>query len=253
MTDNPYASPNPESTPVPTKGVLKVRLLEIAIVPVVIIVVIAMMLPNVQRAREPARRTQCMNNLKYIGLALQQYHDVYGSLPPACTVDADGKRLHSWRTLILPFIDQIALYQKIDLSKAWDDPVNSEAAKTVIPNYSCTAAMGPRNYAYYVAIVGPDTCFPGEASRSLAELKDGPSQTLAVVEVNRENAVPWMSPMDVDEKYLLNIGPKSKLAHVGGIEVLFADGTVRFLSDKLKESTRRALMTADAHDTVGEW
>ncbi|MDB5343089.1 MAG: hypothetical protein JWP89_1466 [Schlesneria sp.] len=186
-------------------------------------------------------------------MALHQYHDTYGTFPPAYTVDVDGKRLHSWRTLILPFVDQIALYNKIDLAKAWDDPVNEEVAKTMLAIYRCPAVIGPPNNAYYVSIVGPDTCFPGAASRSLTEIKDGPSQTLAVVEVNLEDAIPWMSPMDVDEQYLLNVGPKSKEAHPLGIHALFADATVRFLSENLKESTRRALMTADAHDTVGEW
>ncbi len=253
MTENPYASPNPESKPVPPKSNLKVTLLQVAVVAAVVTVIIAMLLPNVQRAREPARRTQCKHNLKYISLALHQYHDTYGTFPPAYTVDADGKRLHSWRTLILPFLDQVALYNKIDLSKAWNDPVNEEIAKTMLPTYRCPAAIGSPNNAYYAAIVGPDTCFPGAASRSLAEIKDGTSQTLAVLEVNSENAVPWMSPMDVDEQYLLSVRPKSKVTHTGGLYALAADGTVRFLSENLKESTRRALMTSDAHDTVGEW
>lgn len=252
MTDNPYTSPASENNSVLPGWHLKI-ILQLIGVAAVVSILIVMLLPAVQRGREPARRTQCKNNLKQIGLALQQYHDTYGSFPPAYTVDADGKRLHSWRTLILPFIDQSALYNKIDLSKAWDDPVNEVFAKMMLPTYRCPAAKGPPNNAYYVAIVGTDTCFPGVASRSLAEIKDGTSQTLAVLEVNAENAVPWMSPMDVDEQYLLNVGPKSKVTHPGGQYALAADGTVRFLSDNLKISTRRALMTADAHDTVGEW
>ena len=66
--------------------------------------------------REPSRRSQCKNNLKQIGLALHNYHEKYQAFPPAYTVDATGKPLHSWRTLILPFVDQQALYDKIDLS-----------------------------------------------------------------------------------------------------------------------------------------
>jgi type II secretory pathway pseudopilin PulG len=252
MTDNPYTSPASENNPVLPGWHLKI-ILQLIGAAAVVSILIVMLLPAVHRGREPARRTQCKNNLKQIGMALQQYHDSYGSFPPAYTVDADGKRLHSWRTLILPFIDQVALYNKIDLSKAWDDPVNGEAARTMPAIYICPATIAPPNNAHYVAIVGADTCFPGAACRSLTEIKDGPSQTLAVVEVNMESTVPWMSPMDVDEKYVLNLNPKSKVAHVGGIEVLFADATVRFLSNNVKAGTRRALMTANAHDTVDEW
>src|SRR5262245_36536395 len=78
-------------------------------------------------SREAFRRVICANNLKQIGVALHSYHDKYGSLPPAYTVDASGKRLHSWRTLILPFLEGDDLYQKIDLTKPWDDPANKEA------------------------------------------------------------------------------------------------------------------------------
>src|SRR5260370_743998 len=67
-------------------------------------VVIALLLPQTS-SREPARRSQCKNNLKQIGLALHNYHDVYGSFPPAYFVDASGKPMHSWRVLILPFLD----------------------------------------------------------------------------------------------------------------------------------------------------
>ncbi len=65
-----------------------------------------LLLPAVQAAREAARRVQCSNNLKQIGLALHNYNAAYKSLPPPYTVDANGQKLHSWRTLILPFIEQ---------------------------------------------------------------------------------------------------------------------------------------------------
>src|SRR5207248_11120546 len=62
----------------------------------------ALMLPAVQQAREAARRTQCSNNLRQIGLALHNYAQVYGSFPPAFVADEEGKPMHSWRVLILP-------------------------------------------------------------------------------------------------------------------------------------------------------
>ena len=92
----------------------------------IIVVLIALMLPAMRSAREPARRTQCRYNLKQIGLALHEYEQAFGVLPPAYTVDAEGKRLQSWRVLILPYLDQAALYKLIDLTKPWDDPVRPD-------------------------------------------------------------------------------------------------------------------------------
>ncbi len=67
-------------------------------------VLVALMLPSVRRGREPARQVQCKNNLRNIALALRNYETEYHALPPAFTVDAEGKPLHSWRTLILPYL-----------------------------------------------------------------------------------------------------------------------------------------------------
>ena len=114
MTDNPYAAPNSVGNPAPLKSGFKITLLKVLAVVAIICVVIAFMLPATRRARPAARRTQCKNNLKQIGLALHNYHDLYGSFPPAFTVDSNGMPLHSWRTLILPFIDQLPLYQNVN-------------------------------------------------------------------------------------------------------------------------------------------
>ena len=116
MTENLYASPSPENDPVALKAGSKSWPLHLLWIVPVGCLVIALMLPAQRRAREPARRSQCKNNLKQIGLALHNYHETYGAFPPAYTVDADGKRLHSWRTLILPYLDQAPLYDKIDFS-----------------------------------------------------------------------------------------------------------------------------------------
>ena len=68
-------------------------------------------------AREAARRSQCKGNLKQIGLALLNYHDTFGCFPPAYIADADGKPMHSWRVLILPYIDNAQLYNQSSLRR----------------------------------------------------------------------------------------------------------------------------------------
>ena len=79
-------------------------LVELLVVIAIIGVLVALLLPAVQSAREAARRMSCSNNLKQLGLALHNYHDVYGSFPPAIVRDSDGSPLYSGRVLLLPFL-----------------------------------------------------------------------------------------------------------------------------------------------------
>src|SRR5262245_15742705 len=83
------------------------------------------LLPIGRYSPEAARRMQCSNHLKQIGLALQNYHDTFGSFPPAYIADSKGQPIHSWRVLILPFIEQRQLYDKYRFDEPWDGPNNS--------------------------------------------------------------------------------------------------------------------------------
>jgi len=86
-------------------------LVELLVVIAIIGVLIALLLPAVQQAREAARRMQCTNNLKQLGLAMHNYHDTYGSFPGAgFRHPGSGNRFYSWTMNILPFIEQNALY-----------------------------------------------------------------------------------------------------------------------------------------------
>src|SRR4051794_16491927 len=75
-------------------------------------------------ARSEARRLSCVNNLRQIGEALQNYHQSYDCFPPAFLVDPSGKPMHSWRILIIPFMDTSALYYNYNLSQPWNSPSN---------------------------------------------------------------------------------------------------------------------------------
>ena len=92
-------------------------LIELLVVIAIIAILIALLLPAVQQAREAARRSQCKNNMKQIGLALHNYHDVYNTFPPGYVGQTDvsilaGYGLWSWSALILPYIDQAPLYNQ---------------------------------------------------------------------------------------------------------------------------------------------
>jgi type II secretory pathway pseudopilin PulG len=231
-------------------------LFELAFATVIMIailgVIVAMLLPATRMAREPARRSQCKNNLKQIGLALHNYVDVYHALPPAYTVDADGKPLHSWRTLILPYLDEHQLYNKIDLRKAWDDPANAETFKTNVWAYRCPSAVGAEKHSTYLAIVTSNSCFRATEPRPLSEITDGAANTLMVIEVDAEHAVPWMAPRDADESLLLSLGASSNHSHTGGMHALFVDGTVRFLTATLPADKLRALISIAGNEPVSD-
>ena len=225
-------------------------LIELIFVIVILAVLAAFLLPAQRTAREPARRSQCKNNLKQIGLALHNYVDVYHALPPAYTIDADGKPLHSWRTLILPYMEQNALYDKIDLTKAWDDPMNAEAFKSIVEVYRCPSADRPASHTTYMAIVTANSCFRPTEPRPLSEITDKHAVTLLVVEMSSEHAVPWMAPRDADEAMFLALNPQNKHAHTGGMHAVFVDGTVRFLNANLPTDTRRTLISIAGNEQV---
>ncbi|MFO1007882.1 MAG: DUF1559 domain-containing protein [Planctomycetaceae bacterium] len=224
------------------------------VVVLLVVAVIYLLMPPIYPRREAAYRSQCKNNLKQIGLALHNYHDQYQEFPPAYTVDEHGKPLHSWRTLILPFIDQELLYQKIDLSKPWNHPVNISAFKAVVPVYECPSVKSEPGMTNYLAVTGENTGIRPERSLKFKEMTDGSSNTLAVVEVNPKHAVHWMSPHDADLALLLGLSrEKDNLQHTGGYHVLLFDGSVRYLSIDIQESILRALVSASGNDEVGEF
>jgi prepilin-type N-terminal cleavage/methylation domain-containing protein len=119
-------------------------LVELLVVVAIIGVLAALLLPAVQAARESARATSCKNNLKQIGIALHNYHDVQGSLPPGwLAVDENGHPDPeegvpgwAWGAYILPYMEQKSLHIAIDFSEHVDEPEN-DVVRTILPFYQC--------------------------------------------------------------------------------------------------------------------
>src|SRR5205085_8632678 len=244
MSVNPYQSPDtPGKSPVSKPGGIKFRLVEFLVGLGVIGIIVALLLPARRGSSGAARRTACGNNLKQIAIALHNYHAMYDALPPAYTIDAEGKPLHSWRTLILPFMEQRALYDRIDLSKPWDDPVNKAALETEIQIYRCPSASVPANKTTYLAVLAPDSCLQATESQTLTEITDNKTLTLMVIEVDDKHAVPWMSPQDADEELILSLGTAATPPHPGGFQAACADGSTRTVDMKTKPAALRALIS----------
>ena len=109
-------------------------LVELLVVIAIIAMLVTLLLPAVQAAREAARRISCMNNMKQLGVAAHNYHDSYKVLPPA------RHRNHTWAVKILPFIEQQALYNKYRLDRAWTHADNQPAVSTKIKTFRCASA-----------------------------------------------------------------------------------------------------------------
>ena len=240
--------------PVPSEGVSSggsgtVTALVIAIVVVLGVgvigmgILVALLLPAVNAAREAARRTGCMNNTRQITLALIQYEQANGTLPPAYTVDEDGNRLHSWRVLILPYLGEASLYQSLDLSKPWDDPVNSALLQRMPPCFGCPSSPQGNSETHYKVVVGDQTAFPGSEGVKMDDLLDGMTRTAIVVE-STDRSIHWASPQDIDADEF--IGSNSS-HHPGGFTVGFADGHVEFVSSQA-QAERSTMITRAGND-----
>ncbi|WDI43336.1 DUF1559 domain-containing protein [Bremerella sp. P1] len=115
-------------------------LVELLVVIAIIGVLIALLLPAVQQAREAARRSQCSNNLKQIGLALHNYHDTFGSFPSAW-IQVGSSRYHGWGALILPFMEQGNIHENLAPDFGNSRSANTEdKAGAIISGYLCPSS-----------------------------------------------------------------------------------------------------------------
>lgn len=144
----------------------------------------------------------CENNLKQIGVALHNYHEKYGSLPPAYVTDKNGKPMHSWRTLILPFMEQKELHDLYDFNEPWDGPHNrlllrKEPRIFVCPfDYDYQIQNSKSGHTSYLAIVGENTPWKGAEPTKLSDMRDGCCNTILAIDVSNSD-VAWTEPRDI--------------------------------------------------------
>ncbi len=179
-------------------------------------------------------RQLCDREFSQILVAMHNYQDQYGTLPPAYTTDSQGRRLHSWRVLLLPYFkeydNEVSVYNKIKMDEPWNSEWNSQFHKEHMI-YHCLSSGG----CSCSVVTGPNTFFPGSVS---TKLREEDSNKILIVE--RSQSFCWMDPdQDIDLQAVKNpinqipegIGSKhlNRGAHIG-----MADGTVRFQNGSIK-------------------
>ncbi len=238
-------------------------------------VLVALILPAVQQARQAARRTHSKNNLKQIALAMHNYADTYRGFPqgaiPNPELDVDEQL--SWMVSILPYMEQGNLYDRIDQKQAWNSDANELPAMTSISLYLNPGSthVGTSDHAStdYVGIGGLGARAPYQQKvdkksgifsyvrkTGFREITDGTSNTMMVAEASRSGA-PWTAATQtvrpLTQQPYINGPDGIGGPYVGGCNVAFADGSVRFLSEDIDPNVMEALSTIAGGEVVDDF
>ena len=288
-------------------------LIELLVVIAIIAVLIALLLPAVQQAREAARRTQCKNNLKQIGLAMHNYHDTYRTLPIA----AIGAHGGTWQVRIMPFLELGNLYDQYDFNVGYTATANDDVTAHRLAAFTCPSdtphkrnSVTKHNYAanfgstvlyqdYYqdvlngVPFLGApfgNTVYSDRANFAFRDIPDGLSNTLMIAEVrqgvgNDLRGYTWYGNASFFTAYVSPNGAApdvltspsycdsqpaqgmpctsnttalptmlaARSRHTGGVQAVFCDGSVRFISENIALNTWRALSSTRGGEVVGEF
>lgn len=197
-----------------------------------------MLLPAVQQAREAARRVQSSNILKMVALAAHNYESAYGHFPTNI-VDPDGKPLLSWRVAILPFIEEMNLYDQFHLDEPWDSEHNIKLLPLMPSIYQSTNAPS-KDRTVFLGFSGDDTPF-GKPKIGLRDIKDGTSNTILAVEANADEAIEWSRPKDLSFDVNQDVTSVGQLRQ-GGFNAVFCDGASQFIPSTTSQKTLKNLI-----------
>ncbi|MEX0727428.1 MAG: DUF1559 domain-containing protein [Planctomycetaceae bacterium] len=233
----------------------------------ILIVAVALLKSSGRSASSGGHRDQCRDKLKQIGLALHNYHDQFGTFPPAYIADEHGRPMHSWRVLILPFMDQQELYDDYHFDEPWNGPHNITLQDRIPEGFRCptyqrqlqerkTDSEFSQRLTNYVVIESPTAVFDGTHAPTISEITDGTDKTILVVDVN-QHAVHWMQPDEITPDDFFNelrfAADGKRALHPMGLQVLMADGAVRYISSTTPIKTVLALITKAGGETVGDF
>jgi prepilin-type N-terminal cleavage/methylation domain-containing protein len=320
-------------------------LIELLVVIAIIAILISLLLPAVQQAREAARRTQCKNNLKQLGLAMHNYESTYTMFPPSRINLSSPTFQQTWNVMILPYIEQSNMYAKYNFNLNWYNTANDLVTTTLLPAFVCPSTPGTRKLpttALYSALTGGyrsdqpifgyndygsinavrnafivssgmasigtkdsmGALGRGPGGTRIRDITDGTSNTMLLAEdagrpaqyIGRQlgtnprvgndafgtpytgdgwgwadinggfsvdgsntagvqNSTSKSGTTTIVGTCSMNCTNDSEMYsfHVGGVQTLLADGSVRFLSENLSSATLVGLITRQGGEIVGEF
>ena len=262
----------PSRRPAPVFGF---TLIELLVVIAIIGVLLAISLPAVQSVRAATRLASCKNNLKQIGLALHQYHDLHRKLPMGCFERRlwgapPTLRNFAWSAAILPGLEQASLYSQIDFHYAFDHQRNETAASTMLPVYLCPSSpvdnTKVRGECHYGGLVGEsmvtrfrttDGTLILDRHLAFRDCTDGLSQTIIVSEdavgphgewINGSNV--FVQSFGINDSQAPAFDNEIRSLHNGGAAVLLLDGSVHFAGEDMDRQILGRLITRSNHDHV---
>ena len=219
--------------------------------------------------REQGRSMTCGINLKQVGLALLNYHEQHGTFPPACLCDESGKPVNSWRTVVVPYFwynfrpgrEDYAGGEGYNYAEPWNGPKNAklrygpENAKVALDKHRCwefqcpSAGSQEPAITNYVAVVGPNTMWPGDKPAKRAADGSDKDKILVIEVINSD--ILWMEPRDLTlEQALDAIQPKTGIGigsqHWDGIHYVTVGGEVRTLDRNIDRESLRKLLVRDS-------
>jgi hypothetical protein len=216
--------------------------------------------PSTGTSLDAARSQIDLWKLKQMSIAILNYESASRQLPPVVTRDSQGDALHSWRTLILPYMEESGLHGEIDFRQAWNSNHNQRFTTRPIDAYCDGLTRSPTANTKFFAVVGPETVWREHPPFSFKDLKGGTSnETIVIIEAAQRN-VPWGEPKDLSFEEAVEIltspiEPKKNggrsvrwgilykpinIRHVANL-----DGSVRTLRAPLMKDEAIALLSAD--------
>ena len=197
------------------------------------------------------RESSSRGNLHQIGIALHNYTEVYGTFPPAAIDDASGRPQVSWRTLLLPFVEERPLYEKYRFDRPWNDPSNALARTTSLAVYhSNLNRYDSGHLTSYVVVTSrrrmrasEQTAFPGNKPVSFSDVKDDKFSTIVVVEIRNTN-IEWSEPRDIDiDTLTTDLDAPNAIDLDNGVLVAFANASTRRLPPGMTLAEFKTLLT----------
>lgn len=268
-------------------------LIELLVVIAIIGILVGLLLPAIQGAREASRRTVCANNIRQVGLGLMGYESSLKRLPSGWQSHNQTGSLTlpgwGWSALVLPYLENQNIHNKINFGQSIDHPTNAEIIRTPLHLFLCPSepetnvvSLGAHNHGEFMAsrsnysgVFGStevednpsngNGTFYANSKIRLSEIKDGLSHTMIVGERRNDlGAVSWVGAVDkINEPYLRIVGvadhspngPRGNFEdfrsyHPSGINATMADGSVQFISHSIDEEIFQGLATRSGKEVI---